>query len=169
MNEYGLFSKDVALKLEINSSTLRQWYPAIEKEGYEFEKNDKGQRIFYERDINMLFEIKSTIKRTNNRDNSIKAVVSRYLMENNAKNTPSVSGKKRDKISLTKDELQAMLNAAAEQGANNALEKFNHSLEQRDRLIVNEMLDSMEQRRLELAAAQEQEDKKGFWSKLFKK
>jgi hypothetical protein len=41
MNEYGFFSKDVALKLDINASTLRQWCLAMEKEekeGYEFQR-----------------------------------------------------------------------------------------------------------------------------------
>lgn len=32
---------------------MRQWCLEIEKEGYKFERNEKDQRIFFERDINI--------------------------------------------------------------------------------------------------------------------
>lgn len=77
MNEFGFFSKEVSLKLDINSSTLRQWCLLIEDASYKFERNNKDQRVFYERDINLLFEIKQKIERTRNREDAIKTVVSK--------------------------------------------------------------------------------------------
>jgi hypothetical protein len=61
--EYGLFSKDAALKIDVQPGTMRQWCIAIEKEGYKFKRNEKDQRIFYERDIKMLFELKTKLKK----------------------------------------------------------------------------------------------------------
>ena len=40
-NEFGTFSKEVAIHLDINPSTLRRWASELEKQGYKFERNDK--------------------------------------------------------------------------------------------------------------------------------
>jgi DNA-binding transcriptional MerR regulator len=181
MDKIGYFSKEVALQLDINASTLRQWCLAIEREGYTLERNNKDQRIFYERDINMLFKIKSQIEKTRNRDNAIKATVSRFLLENNTENTLSVNEEERDKIALSKEELQSLIEQSVERAIEKEREamfkafehKMNDVIESRDRQIVHQLKDSMEKQRLEIAAAQqereEEEEKKGFWSKLFGK
>lgn len=175
MDKIGHFSKEVALQLDINASTLRQWCLAIENEGYSFERNNKDQRIFYERDINMLFQIKNQIEKTRNRDNAIKSTVARFLMENNAENTLSVNENEHDKIAFTKEELQTLIEQSVEKAIEKEREamfkafesKINNVIESRDRQIVQHMNQSLEQQRLEIAAAEE--DKKGFWSKLFGK
>lgn len=46
---FGYFSKDVALELKITTSSLRRWSFELEKLGYNFERNEKEQRIYYER------------------------------------------------------------------------------------------------------------------------
>ena len=57
-NEFGYFSKDVAIELEITTSTLRRWSIELEKEGYSFHRNEKDQRIYYERDFKAFRELK---------------------------------------------------------------------------------------------------------------
>lgn len=175
MNEYGYFSKDVALKLDINASTLRQWTLAMEKEGYEFHRNDKNQRIFYDRDINLLFELKNLIEKTRNRENAIKTIVSGQKSVDNAEKMLSVHENERDNIIVSKSDLEALIQSSVEKAIEKEREamfkvfeaKMNDTIEQRDRYLVQQLNQSMEQTRLQIAAAQEEEKKKGFFSRLF--
>lgn len=177
MSEYGFFSKDVALKLDINASTLRQWCLAMEKEGYEFHRNDKEQRIFYERDINLLFELKNLIEKTRNRDDAIKTIVSRHKSVENAEKMLSVNENERDNITVSKSDLEELIQKSVEKAIEKerevmfqALEmKLSDTIEQRDRYLIHQLNESMEQKRLEIAAAQEDERKKGFFARLFGK
>lgn len=186
--EYGLFSKDAALKIEVQPGTMRQWCLAIEKEGYKFERNEKDQRIFYERDINMLFEIKTKLKKTRDRNNTIKTVVERYLFEMNTDISPSVHEEKREIIELSKEDLQTMLNNAVEKGTNNAMDqqqKFNKELldrldkqneyiqkqqqyiddriNQRDKDLLEGIRELQEQKQLAAAKEEEEQNKNPWW------
>ncbi|OUB31594.1 hypothetical protein BK708_07960 [Bacillus thuringiensis serovar yunnanensis] len=58
MNDYGYFSKQVCEDLNLMVSTLHRWSIAFESKGYEFEKNEKGQRIYFERDYRILRKYK---------------------------------------------------------------------------------------------------------------
>lgn len=175
INEYGYFSKEVALKVDINASTLRQWCLLIEKEGYEFTRNDKEQRIFYERDINLLFEIKKQIEKTRNREDAIKTVVSRYLGMDNAEKLISVREDEHVNITISADELKKMIEESVATAVEKEREamfkafenKMNDVIERRDMQLVKQLNDSMEQKKLETAAAIEEEKKKGFWKRVF--
>ena len=179
MNEYGFFSKDVVLKLDINASTLRQWCLAMEKEGYEFYRNDKEQRIYYERDINLLFELKNLIEKTRNRDDAIKTVVSRQKTVDNTEKMLSVNENKHDNITVSKSDLEELIQASVEKAIEKEREamfkafemKLNNTIEQRDRKLMESLRESQEERKvlLQLATAQEEEKKKGFFARLFSK
>lgn len=179
MNEYGFFSKDVALKLDINPSTLRQWCLAMEKEGYEFHRNDKDQRIYYERDINLLFELKNLIDKTRNRDDAIKQVVSRQKSVDNAEKMLGVIEKEHDNITVSKSDLEELIQKSVEKAIEKEREamfkvfeiKLNDTIEQRDRKLMESLRESQEERKvlLQIAAAQEEEKKKGFFARLFGK
>jgi DNA-binding transcriptional MerR regulator len=168
MNEYGFFSKDVALKLDINASTLRQWCLAMEKEGYEFQKNDKNQRIFYDRDISLLFELKMLIEKTRNRDDAIKSVVSKRKSVDNTEKLLSVNENERDNITVSKSDLEEIIQRSVEKAIEKEREsmfkafemKLNDTVEQRDRYLLHQLNESMEQKRLEIAAAKEEEENK---------
>lgn len=173
MSEYGFFSKEVALKLDINASTLRQWCLAMEKEGYEFERNDKDQRIFYDRDINLLFELKNLIEKTRNREDAIKTIVSRKKSVDNVEKTLSVNENERDNITVSKSDLEELIQKAVEKEREAMFQAFerkmNDVIENRDRQLIHNLNESMEQNRLEIATAQEEEKKKGFWARLLGK
>lgn len=179
MNEYGFFSKDVALKLDINASTLRQWCLAMEKEGYEFQRNDKDQRIYYDRDINLLFELKNLIEKTRNRDDAIKQVVSRQKSVDNAEKLLSVNENERDNITISKSDLEELIQRSVEKAIEKEREamfkvfemKLNNTIEQRDHKLMESLRESQEvkQQLLQIAAAQEEEKKKGFFARLFGK
>jgi DNA-binding transcriptional MerR regulator len=168
---YGSFSKEAANNLDITTSTLRRWSIALEKDGYKFEKNDKGQRIYYERDYKALREIKSLLKSGRPFDECVHAVVAR--VEHDQK-TLSVHEKEDEMVRLSKSELQDMLTQAAELGSAQAIEKMKQNPDLvRDRMLMESLRKSLttvqEQQKslLETAAAQEKQQKRWwkFWSK----
>ena len=67
MTEYGMFAKELSLNLDINTNTLRRWAIELEEQGYEFSRNDKNQRIYYERDILALSDFQKIIDKTSHR------------------------------------------------------------------------------------------------------
>ena len=102
-NEFGYFSKDVAIELEITTSTLRRWSIELEKEGYKFHRNEKEQRIYYERDFKAFRELKKLMSNSVPISDAIKAIASRDFEGENADRTPSVYS---DMVRLSKRELR---------------------------------------------------------------
>lgn len=56
--EFGYFAKTVSERLGIAKDTLRSWSLKLEAEGVKFERNARGQRIYYEKDIRALENMK---------------------------------------------------------------------------------------------------------------
>jgi DNA-binding transcriptional MerR regulator len=112
--EFGTFSKEVATILDISPHTLRRWSLELEKNGYEFKRNDKNQRIYYERDISALSYFKTLIEKTNNLENTAKAVVAKVKEKNNAQKMLSVITKNDENLTLSKDELQELIQESVE-------------------------------------------------------
>ncbi|WP_026688299.1 DUF3967 domain-containing protein [Alteribacter aurantiacus] len=182
-NNYGFFAKEVALKLDIKASTLRQWALALEEEGYKFERNDKEQRIYYDRDISMFFELKKLIEKKRSRGDAIKAVAKLYKDRENAEKTLSVIDKKHDNQAFMKEDVQKFIDEAVErafkkgkeqgkQEVKELLNKVDERLENRDRQLMEGLRELQEEKKLLAAAAEEEakrreNEKKGFWSKLF--
>lgn len=172
MSEYGLFSKEVALNLEINSNTLRRWSLELEKEGYEFTRNDKDQRIYYDRDIVVLIEFQKMVDKTQSLENAAKAVVARFRERGNAEKMLSVIENERDKIVFTKAELNDLVQKIANDTAINTAEiimrKFNDSVERRDRQIVqsiNQLLDEKQEHRKALIDVKT--ENQSLWKRWF--
>lgn len=57
------WTKDVAENLGIVTSTLRKWCLLMEKANYTFDRNEKGQRVFYDKDMIVLRKIKQLTQR----------------------------------------------------------------------------------------------------------
>ena len=174
-NEFGYFSKDVAIELDITTSTLRRWSIELEKEGYSFQRNEKDQRIYYERDFKAFRELKKLIANSVPVIDAIKAIVSRDFEGENEERTPSVYS---EMIRLSKRELQEIVHIAVKEAIEEEREamflafenKLNDIVEKRDRIITQQMKRSLEEQReqylLEVAATQQ--EKSSLWSKLFK-
>uniref|UniRef100_C5DB37 Putative DNA binding protein n=1 Tax=Geobacillus sp. (strain WCH70) TaxID=471223 RepID=C5DB37_GEOSW len=171
IGEFGALAKEVSLFLDINPNTLRRWSIELEKCGYVFQRDEKDRRIYYKRDILALTEFKKFLEKTQSLENAAKAVVESVKDRENAEKTLSVIVQNSDKITFTKEELEAytkrIVEETAQKTAEQILHKFNQTLEQRDRQLVQSLQQTMEQRRLELAAATE--EKQSFWSRLFGK
>ncbi|MER2460446.1 MerR family transcriptional regulator [Bacillus subtilis] len=184
-NEFGTLSKEVAIYLDINPNTLRRWSLELEKHGYIFERNTKEQRIYYERDIQTLSELKIILDKGQSMDNATKAIASKHKDRKNAEKTLSViiNGERdNEQITLSKRDLESMIESTVEKAVIKAIEqereaifcafelKMNDSIEKRDRLLMQSINRTMEEKRLEIAAAQEEkEEKKSWWNKLFSK
>ena len=182
-NEFGTLSKEVAIYLDINPNTLRRWSLELEKHGYIFERNNKDQRIYYERDIQMLSELKIILNKGQSMENATKAVATKHRERNNAEKTLSVivnDGIDNEQITLSKRDLESMIESTVEKVVVKAIEqereamfkafelKMNDSIEKRDRILMQSINRSLEEKRLEIAATKE-EEKKSWWQKIFVK
>lgn len=184
-NEFGTLSKEVAFHLDINPNTLRRWSLELEKHGYIFERNNKDQRIYYERDIQALLELKTILDKGQSMENATKVVATKHKERKNAEKTLSViinDERDNEKIALSKRELESMIESTVEKAVIKAVEqereamfkvfelKMSDSIEKRDRMLMQSINQTMEEKRLEIAAAVEEENKKtSFFTRLFSK
>ncbi|OXS72953.1 MerR family transcriptional regulator [Domibacillus enclensis] len=148
--EYGALSKEVALHLNINPNTLRRWSLELEKHGYHFERNNKGQRIYYERDLRALSECKMILEKGQSMENATKAIASRFIEQNNAQKTLGVildSKEDAENITLSKRDLESIVESAVMKAMENEREtlleaiqlKMTDTIEQRDRLLMQQL------------------------------
>ena len=185
MNEYGSYSKEVAELLDLNPNTLRRWSIELEKEGYVFERNDKDQRIYYKRDILSLRHLQKLSSERMPISNACKKVAGEYIKARELEQTLGVQEKEGPnevensvQVTLSKEELQSLIEDSVERAVEKEREamfkafesKMNDVIENRDRHLVHQLNQSMEQKQLEIAAVKEEADKKkGFWSWIFNK
>lgn len=160
--------KDVALELKITTSSLRRWSIELEKLGYTFERNEKEQRIYYERDFKALRELKKLLANNVAFADAIKAVASMDLEEKNAMKSPRVF---TDEIRLSKSELEELIHKTVKKAIEEEREdmlqgfemKMNDAAEKRDRLLTTQIRKDLEEKTLEIAASKEEENKKKWW------
>lgn len=167
---FGYFSKDVALELKITTSSLRRWSIELEKLGYTFERNEKEQRIYYDRDFKALRELKKLLTNNVAFTDAIKAVVSMDIEKKNAVKSPRVF---TDEIRLSKSELEELIHKTVKKAIEEEREvmfqgfemKMNDAVEKRDRFLTTQMNKKLEEKSLEIAAAEEKNKKKWwkFW------
>lgn len=168
MSEYGSFSKEVAISLDINPNTLRRWSLELEKQGYVFSRNEKDQRIYYDRDILTLNTFRGLLEKTQSLENAAKAAVKRAKDKDNAEKTLSVIGKNSDKITLSKEDLQELIERSVKKAVEEEREamfkafehKMNSMIESRDSVLMESLRTAQETKQLLLATKEEQEQKK---------
>ena len=93
--------------------------------------------------------------------------------EKNATKTPSVfTGEIRLSKSELEETIQRVVKVAIEEERENMLKAFEYKMndvvEKRDRILTMQLHQSFEDKRLEIAAAKEEENVKPWWKKLFK-
>ncbi|MFP7474453.1 MerR family transcriptional regulator [Niallia taxi] len=164
---YGYFAKDVALNLDINTNTLRRWAIELEKHGYSFERTNQNHRIYYERDFKTLRELKKLIAKDVPLENALNAVVSMDLDSKKAVQTPTVHDEIRVSRSELEDVIHKTVKKAVEEEREAMLKAFEHKIndvvEQRDRVLTTQLQNTLEERRLEIAAAAEEKKWWKFW------
>ena len=182
-SEYGYFAKDVAAELEVTTSTLRRWSIELEKAGYKFERNEKDQRIYYDRDFKAFRELKKLISNSVVLVDAINAVVSMDVEGLNASQTPSVY---REETRLTRQFLEEILDEKINKAIQQAFEegrqqgqkeikemmkKIEKRSEERDDNLMSVIRSIQEEKEevKQLIAASQEQAKKTFWQRLFSK
>lgn len=177
--EYGTLAKEVALHLGVSPNTLRRWSLELEKQHYLFERNAKGQRIYYERDIQALSECKMILNNGGSMENAATAVAVKFIEQKNAQKTLSVIIDERENdenLTLSMRDLESMIETAVQKAVEQerevmlqALElKMNDAIEQRDRMLMQALKETQEAKKLmQQEKAEQTEKKKGFFSRLF--
>lgn len=97
--EFGYFAKTVSERLGIAKDTLRSWSLKLEGDGVKFERNARGQRIYYEKDIRSFKNMKELLDLQQPLNNVSKTIADKIEKDyyngfdslNNAEITPSVS------------------------------------------------------------------------------
>lgn len=182
-SEYGYFAKDVAADLEVTTSTLRRWSIELEKAGYKFERNEKDQRIYYDRDFKAFRELRKLISNSVVLVDAINAVVSMDVEGLNASQTPSVY---REETRLTRQFLEEILDEKINKAIQQAFEegrqqgqkeikemikKIEKRSEERDDNLMSVIRSIQEEKEevKQLIAASQEQAKKTFWQRLFSK
>ena len=179
--------KEVFTTLDIGDSTLRKWCLSLEKNGYEFIRNEKNSRIYVEGDLVVLRHFQNLVKENMPLDNAAKLVVDRFGKGAFEVSTVSVPVDK-DAFEVGTDivpeeknndikELKDLVNNQSElikeliSRMDQQQKYIDETLKERDRKLMESLRESQEERKalLQLAAAQEEEKKKGFFARLFSK
>lgn len=162
-NNFGYFSKDVAEELKITTSTLRRWSILLEKEGYIFQKNDKEQRIYYERDFKAFRELKKLLSNSVSVIDAIKVITSRDFKRENNEKTLSVYS---EKICLSKRELEEIIKKAVIEEREVLLQKLDEKIEE---TLSKQLQKTFEEKQKLLVTTQNESQNLSWWNKLFKK
>lgn len=169
-SQRAYWAKDIADLLEITTSNLRRWSIDLENAGYRFYRDEHNRRAYFEKDIMPLRKLKEFLANNMSKNDAIKAVISMFPQDNNGALTIPVND---DTMRISKRELQEIVKNAIEEEREmmfRAFEaKMNDVIEKRDWILTHELNRSLEEKRLEIAAATEEESPKSWWQKLFGK
>ncbi|MGA5675817.1 MerR family transcriptional regulator [Bacillus bombysepticus] len=149
--EYGYFVQEVAKQLEINANTLRRWSIELEKMDYTFERNDRNQPIYYQKDIEILRQMKIYLKQNWKLDEAAATVsnedisVVNTFKENNSNSPQDAQNKPYEEIKATETDLGVQVSAnaditllEAERSQEESFmmkERFVHMFEQQDKIV----------------------------------
>jgi DNA-binding transcriptional MerR regulator len=168
---------DVATLLGLKESTLRKYALILKDAGYHFQVNGKGQRWYYNRDViafKKLIEIKHNPDMT--LEQSAKAVVSHFGQSDMSQPITTenqIAERYDDDMKELKDVVnqQNVLLQELMKKMDQQQKYIDEKLEQRDRKMMESIRESQEvkQQLLQIAAAKEEEKKKGFFARLFSK
>ncbi|MBU8733708.1 DUF3967 domain-containing protein [Cytobacillus firmus] len=167
--EKAYWTHEAAKYLEIGESTLRKWCIELEKNGYRFIKGAMDSRAFTDDDLVALNHFKQLYKvKKFTREQAAKAVVEKFSKEGvNERTTPVPMENTRSyenlenmvKELLEQNKKQEEFNKALLQKLDQQEKFIKESLEKRDRLLLETIRESQEEK----AAALEK--KKTPWFK----
>lgn len=152
-------SSDIADILKVKESTLRKYCLLLEKSGYDFLKNEHGHRAFFDHDVIVL---RKMISLKSGADITLEEAVKSVIAWKNGNDiTVNDTEEKRynDLVEEFKmlQEQQINFNKELIQQIRNQQEYIEYRLEQRDRLLIQTIRETLEVRK-EITAA-----KKKWW------
>ncbi|RVT56443.1 DUF3967 domain-containing protein [Niallia taxi] len=167
---------EVATLLDIKESTLRKYALLLKDAGYHFDVNEKGQRWYYNRDViafKKLMQFKSSPDMT--LEQSANAVVAWFNQSNVSLSITEKNTENRrydDDIKELKEIINQQNNLLLElaKKMDQQQKYIDERLEQRDQKLMESLRENQEVKKalLSIAAAQE-ENKKSFFGRLFKR
>lgn len=156
-NKYGVYAKEVYIHLDINPATLRNWSTMIESHGYNFEKNPKGQRIYYQREIFALSNLKTLLAQRESLESATKAIAIKLIEQKSAETAIGAiveNQQNEEIITLSRSDLDNYID--------NMEKRFSDFITKRDALFIEEMqkrdnrlLEAINKMQLQIAASQE--------------
>lgn len=183
MQERSFWTKDVAERLEIGTSTLRKWCIALELEQYSFVKGAKNSRAFVQKDIKVLEQMKKLIQEAGmSIEGAVKVVLSVPFAEVETDNdledgnrTPSVLSE--NVMNLPKEFIEQLLQEQIllkekiqqleriEIMNAERLERMENRYNERDNLLLTHVREIQETKQLLVASQNKQKEKKWweFW------
>ncbi|RFB11479.1 DUF3967 domain-containing protein [Bacillus sp. HNG] len=188
ISEKAYSPKEVSHTLDIGDSTLRKWCLALEKQDYKFIRNDQNRRLYVESDLVVLRHFQKLVQDNNMQlDNAAMLIVDRFGKGAFEAGTDIILAEnkeeQRDLMRSDNEVIQQFLeHMRTQQEHIKQQEEFNKELlkrldqqqqyieerlNKRDETLIQSLREAQETRKL-LAAAQE-DQKKGFFSRLFGK
>ena len=183
LQERSFWTKDVAERLEIGTSTLRKWCIALEQEQYSFVKGAKNSRAFVQKDIKVLEQMKKLIQEAGmSIEGAVKVVLSVPFAEVETDNdledgnrTPSVLSE--NVMNLPKEFIEQLLQEQIllkekiqqleriEIMNAERLERMENRYNERDNLLLTHVREIQETKQLLVASQNKQKEKKWweFW------
>jgi DNA-binding transcriptional MerR regulator len=178
MKEYS--TKAIADQVGISASKLRYYAKTLENAGYSITRDDRGFRIYTDNDIPVFQEM---IKQSNETDLNVEQIALKLTGQNDEAEPETAiipeddspgqnEGDTRESQQMEDEHYKILLDEihSLKQLIANQQKYIDERMEQRDLKSLEIIRKSQEVKKadLELAAAQEKEKKKGFFSKLFK-
>ncbi|PHE83680.1 DNA-binding protein [Bacillus toyonensis] len=161
-------SKDVAMMLKIQESTLRKYCIMLEEHGYKFHKNEHGHRGFLDNDVitlRKLIEIKShpdmTLKQACN-------AIMTWVKEKDMSEVDTNVITENEQHDERYNELKEMIQQQNELLKNMAKKLddqqryIDEKLEKRDQQLIGAIREIQEEKRVLLETASTKQDKKWF-------
>ncbi|MFN4173530.1 MAG: MerR family transcriptional regulator [Parachlamydiaceae bacterium] len=184
MAENVYFTKEVADKLGVGTSTVRKYSLLLEEHGYEIDRNDKDQRAFYDADIALMQRIIDLVQ---SKGMTLSSAAKSAIIEfNDGKFRTSKTPKQDVEVAELREQLNEMTEYLKQQ------ERFNRELisrledrREQDQLLLetrehreeelerklSEVMKELRETKEMIAAAKEEPDnaQKGFFARLFGK
>ena len=191
-HEKAYTPKEISLTLDIGDSTLRKWCLALEKQGYEFIRNDQNKRVFIDANVVVLRHFKELVQNHNMQmTNAAMLIIDRFGKGSLSVGTgivPEENTEIQRDLTRSNDEVITKLMNYIEQQEERyeQQERFNKALldkldkqqqyieerlNKRDETLVQSLREVQETKKLIAAAEEkrEEESKKGFLQRLFSK
>lgn len=110
MNDFGYYAKTVAEDINISPNTLRRWSIELEKHGYQIERNDKNNRIYYERDYRAFRELKKLLDAGVSMESATLTIANSFKSNDNALITSDVHERELTEIERFSNRFEEKLN-----------------------------------------------------------
>lgn len=184
--EKAYSTKEISLTLEIGDSTLRKWAIALEKNGYQFIRNDQNRRLFVDADLVVLQHFKQLVQDHNMPlDNAAMLVADRFgkgpfeprtgivpaQQTSSSSHDMERSNERSDIEILSKleeleerfrlqEEFNKKIIERLEERLNEQETYIKVRLNKRDKLLVESLREAMETKKLLIAAKDEEDQQK---------